>query len=153
MKESIGNTMVFTWVIIFLFLIMLLIMGSLMYSRSFKNRNEIITIIEKYRGPTRQALDDIDAFLRTVGYRQHTGGVVDRSFERHCRSASLDGWSRVNTDNSPFLYCIYRNDRIDLYRVVIFLHLDVPIIGDYVSFPVRGETRVFVDWTSFLILE
>lgn len=149
MKEAIGNTMVFNWVIIFLFLIMLLIMGSLMYSRAFKNRNEIITIIEKHRGLTTNAKQEIDQFLRTVGYRQ-ARDFRDRNINTSCQPLDPMNWENLRTD-SDFLYCVYKNRHSDLYQVVIFLYLDIPIIGDFVSFPVKGETRVFVDWTSYIL--
>ena len=136
--------MVFTWVIIFLFLIMLLIMGSLMYSRAFKNRNEIITIIEKHRGFNLQARNEIDEFLRMVGYRQ-AKDFHNRDVNNSCQPPS--GWSNEPVQ-SVYLYCVYRNNNADLYQVVIFLYLDIPIVGEFISFPVRGETRVFVNWRS-----
>ncbi len=149
MKEAVGNTIVFNWVIFFVFLIMLLLVGSLMYSRAFKTRNEIITIIERNQGYNAKARTEINNFLGNIGYRRisdYQGRTI--TGRNTCRIPQPVGrWESVDIGNEGFVYCVYRNRNENYYRVEVFLHLDIPVLGEFLTYPVNGETRAFVDWS------
>ena len=125
---------------------MMLIFGSLMYSRAFKARNEIITIIERHRsfpGDGSAAQNDIDSFLTRIGYRQKTQ-FRDQSVA--CNAG--ESWSSVS-HTSPYAYCVYKHNDLDFYKIEIFIYLDIPILGEFIAFPVRGETQTFTEWDNW----
>ncbi len=148
MKEAVGNTAVFQWAIFFMFFLLIFLIISMMYSRSFKVRNEVITIIEHNHGFTPEARTQINNFLTQTGYRRveyyaARGRDLDESCNR--RISGDPNWTRVDT-GQDFFYCLYRGTNQEIYRVEVYLHIDLPMIGEFLSFPVRGETRTFVDW-------
>lgn len=142
MNEAVGSAFVFKWIIIFLFLIMFLLFGSLLYTRTFKIRNEVITIIEQQKGWSATAQSNIDAFLGNVGYRR-------KQNYRHNVCPTYEGWDRMDTNSSPYFYCIYSKDDSNYYRVTIYMYLDLPIVGDFIQFPVSGDTRNFRNWADW----
>ena len=95
MKEAIGNSMVFTIVITFTSVFILLFVGSIAYSKGFKVRNRVIDIIEKHGGFTEDAKKEIDENLAAVGYQ-----IVDRECKDHNGVSAL-------ANNSAYRYCVY----------------------------------------------
>ena len=49
MRDAIGHTFLYNIVILFVFIIAFVLVGSLSYSKAFKAKNEIVSIIEKHR--------------------------------------------------------------------------------------------------------
>lgn len=131
MKEAIGNSFVFNMVMIFVGVMIALLVGSLAYSKGFKIRNRIIDIVQKYDGYTDEAREEIEKNLADIGYR-----IVDKSCkERNGVSAIQD---------SDYRYCLYKYDTAKgpYYGVTVFIHIDIPIIGDWFEIPLYGETRI-----------
>jgi len=150
MKEAVGNALVLQWVILFLFLILFLFVGSLIYSRTFKIRNEVITIIERNQGWSPSTVTEINNFLGSVNYRQ-SGGYSGREtrMRQNCQTPAAEGsWTTVYDVSDGFFACIYQNDDQNYYRVEVFLNLDLPIVGEFLSFPVGGETRRIIDFSN-----
>jgi len=143
MKEAIGNSMVFNFIIIFTSIFIVLMIGSLSYTKAFKVRNRIIDIIESHQGYNQEASDEIDENLRAIGY-----SMVDSSCGEH------NGVSPM-TNNSVYPYCIYEHSSTDnvggisiqkgkYYGVKVFIKIDIPLIGGFIKIPLYGETRVII---------
>ncbi len=152
MKEAIGNTIVFQWVIFFIFTLLMVLIVSIMYSRSFKVRNEIITIIEFHQGFNNDARAEINQFLGDIGYRRvayyaQRGRTLAESCEARI-AGEQDRWTWVADTGDDFFYCLYRSDNQNMFRVEVYLHIDLPMLGEFLSFPVRGETKTFVRWDN-----
>lgn len=137
MRESINNSMIFTWVITFVAIIMTFLIGSMGYSKAYKIKNNIIGIIESNEGYNANAKAEINTFLGKIGYRHSTA--------RGC--VQIDGFE-LKTDNTTlYRYCVYQNvaSKGSYYKVVAYMYFDVPFVEAIMEFPVSGESKVIYD--------
>ena len=128
MKESIGNSMIFTIVITFIGIIIMILVGSIAYSKSFKVKNRIVEIIERHAefheltsndwNDNNSALaNEIEDSLKKIGYRVTKNGMSN------CKQGAL------NT-TSNYEYCVYKHStsRGPYYEVQVFMYFDLFII-------------------------
>ncbi|MDD2434721.1 MAG: hypothetical protein PHO63_00510 [Bacilli bacterium] len=136
MRESIANTYIFNLIILFIGIIIVVLVGSLSYSKTFKIKNRIVSIIEDHRG------FDRDAQMEVAGYLQKAGYVTRRNPNCPDRDGFSEGWR-----NTDFNVCIYRYDiaRGYYYHVVVFISFEIPVIGNILEFPLSGETKMIFD--------
>lgn len=129
MREAIGSSMLLYIVVIFVSLIMLFFVGTLAYSKAYKVKNRIVEVIEKYEDYSDKALTEIEADLKNIGYQS---GVNNKK----C--------SNGNLNKSSYKYCIYKVSASNgyYYKVETFVHFDIPFIGDFIEFRVKGETKI-----------
>ena len=160
MKEAIGGTWLFGIVITFIVFFTTFISVSTNYSRTFKVKDEILSIVEFYKGVNTKSIAKINDRLDTLGYYTR-GACVDNSGEQKSSSKKYSNWlgfstrsvsSTMNSRNSN--YCIRRytvsakNDgpighpTSAYYQVVVFFKLDWPIIGSIFNVRVDGETSI-----------
>lgn len=142
MRGAIGNAWVMNIVITFIILTMGFLVASISYTKAFKIKTKIVDIIEKGNGdfnaggdnPT--ILKEINTFLGQTGYRVQTNTTCPKK-----TGAELVGRT-TNYD-----VCIYKyNDdrgtyRGPYYEVTVYMYFDIPIIGDIIKIPVKGQTR------------
>lgn len=142
MKEAIGTTFVFNLVMIFVGVMIALLVGSLAYSKGFKVRNRIINIIEDQNGYTEEAQRAIDENLKAIGYRIKTSSVNCRAQQEKHGGKMIENATKTN-----YNYCVFENNSTKgkYYGVTVFIHFDIPILGDFVEIPVYGETRIIFD--------
>lgn len=140
MKESIANSYIFNIIIIFIGIIIVILIGSLSYSKAFKIKTKMLSIIEKYKGYNdNNVRTEIDNYLKTAGYtvtRTNTSG----------KCPTVNGAKAINTIKN-YDYCIYRFNTVKgpYYRVTVFISFDIPIISSYLRIPMSGETRVIYE--------
>ena len=134
MKEAIGTSFVFNMIMVFVGVMIALLVGALAYQKGFKIRNRIIDIVQKYEGYTIDAREEIDSNLRDIGYQ-----IVDKE----CKNR--EGATMVQ--DSDYRYCIYQYNTTKgpYYGVTVFIHFDIPILGDWVEIPIYGETRILFE--------
>ena len=145
MKEALGISQLYTFVIVFVSIIMLLLIGSLSYSKAFKIKTRILEIVETNKGFNKEnkekVEDEIDSFLKSVGYPVNT---------RNNKSCpTVKGHEAINAINN-FDYCIYSFDTLrgPYYRVTVFISYDIPVISSFLRIPVSGETRIIYDFNN-----
>lgn len=131
MREAIGNSLLMNLVIIFVSIVILFFIGILSYSKAYRVKNRIVSIIEKYDGYNTSAQEEILVDLKSAGYRSTNNSK--------CTSENLN--------NTTYNYCIYEiRDKSSgdsyYYKIVTYVHFDFPIIGNLISFPVKGETKI-----------
>ncbi|MDD2409387.1 MAG: hypothetical protein PHD03_01545 [Bacilli bacterium] len=141
MREAIGGTWIFGIVIIFIVLFSSYLAISVNYSKAFKVKNAIVSMIEKYEGHGQEVQNLIKDYNKSVGY-----GVSSNCSDRG------EGYDNVNTtagirsrycvkcieaDNSESRNRMHKS----YYNVTVFFKLDLPIIGNIFVFPVTGETK------------
>lgn len=144
MKEAIGTSMVFNLMMIFIGILIVILLGSISYSKGFKIRNRIIDRIEEYSGFSTDAESDvkkaIESDLQAIGYRIVTD--LNCSGKGENENATL-----LTTDYNTYNYCVYQYDtgKGSYYGVTVFISFDIPLIGDYINIPIYGETRIIYD--------
>ena len=147
MKESIAQTFIVSLILFFFGILLLLLFGSINYSKAYKAKNRIITIIEKYGSYNEEAIEEINQNLADGGYQLEFSGNINDDCER-----LLDGDNaRIVTDQGTggrgYHYCVieYENGLGKYYKVGTFMQFNIPIIGGFLKFPVRGETKILYD--------
>lgn len=142
MRESIANSFLFNWILIFIGVIIALLIGSLSYSKAYKVKSRLISIIEKHEfystNNNHASNREIDMFLSEIGYK--TSGD-----SRKCPSLE-NGYMLIDA-RSSFKYCVYRKDGTKgfYYKVIAYMYFDIPLVGDFLEFPVQGETKIIYD--------
>jgi len=137
MREAIGGTWLMGIVIFFIVLFTSYLALSVNYSKAFRVKNGIVSIIERNRGHTDALAEgEIADYLSQIGYfvgsdcRDRGEGflpVGDTPRPRYCIRES------INSDNATI--------RKTYYTVTVFFRIDLPIIGTIFTFPVHGVTK------------
>ncbi len=146
MRESIGSTWLLGLVVAFILIFASFLSLSLNYSKSFKLKNEILSIIEKYEGVQETSINIINNYLTYNSYNTvHT-----------CKTGEY-GVSSLNSpelkyvesnDKTRYLYCIKKqksqsssaNANQFKYEVKLFFNFKLPVIGDLLTFDIKGST-------------
>lgn len=149
MREATGNTFIVNLLLVFLGVMIILFVGSISYSKAFKAKNRIVYIIEKH-GDVLNGLNsgnyvnsavetEVNQYLKQVGY------PILRGSGSRCRMYRKAGGTDVygSGAGTTYHYCVYKynNEKGLYYGVVTFMHFDIPLIGQYLEFPVYGETK------------
>lgn len=157
MKESINTALILNLVIVFLFIFVILFAGSTAYTKAFKVKNRIISIIEKreatvltkgFTAGEYSVIDEIENTLKDTGYR------IELNVSTKCQNAMRSRFKNTNykynvidTGSSTYNYCIteFRDDRSAMkgryYAVITYMYFEIPIINRTLEFPVYGETK------------
>ena len=136
MREAIGGTWLYSIVIVFIVLFTSYLAVSVNYSKAFKVKDRIITIIENNEGLNSDSRDLISDYLSSNGY-----------FVYGSCSKGEKGYEQSNSLDSKYKYCVSKKEsgtgtyRKTYYKVKVFFRIDLPIIGNFFTFPVSGETK------------
>lgn len=140
MKDAVGGSLLLNLVVIFTSIVILFFVGIIAYSKAYRVKNRIIEVIERYETFDERGIKELKTELLRVGYRTATSDQI----KSKCGEDSLS----YNTDlnkNADFLYCVYDKNNStsgEAYEVVTYVRFDFPVIGDFLMFPVKGETKV-----------
>lgn len=151
MKESIAQTFIINLILFFFGILILLYFGSINYSKAYKAKNRIITVLEKYGEFSNDAREEIETNLANGGYQTSTENVLDK-----CKKYAPTGTTGSNgtlvypTDsdtNRIYDYCIieFNSGLGKYYQVITFMKFEVPIVENILEFAVRGETKVLYE--------
>ena len=158
MREALGGTWLFQIVIVFVFLFTGYVCLSINHSKAFAVKDDIIETIERYNGIDLASVTKVDDNtdnpcisaitdrLKTVSYR--TGG--------NCSKLGKEwvGFNRMGGRNdSNATYCIKKEivsgggelPKIAYYKVAVFYQLDLPVLNNFLSFKVIGDTKLIYE--------
>lgn len=147
MREAIGGTWLTQLVIIFMLIFVAFLALSLNYTKAFKVKNELLTIIEKYEGATdtsNGSIAVINGYLKANNYGTvkgcPTGGYGVPSLDTPTIKKAEKG--------QKYYYCISKvksptknNPNKVFYKLNIFFYFNLPVIGDIFKFDVSGTTN------------
>ena len=136
MKDAVGGGLLLNLVVIFTSIIILFFVGIIAYSKAYKIKNRVIEVIERYETFDKKAVDELKVDLLRAGYRTATNEQI----RAKCGSDSL-----TYGVGAGFLYCVYGDNSSttgDTFKVVTYVRFDFPVIGDLITIPVKGETKV-----------
>jgi hypothetical protein len=140
MREGIGQAFLFTLVGIIVGFIVILLISSMVYSKTYKIKTKLIDIIDKYDGDISSARYEIQQYLTDIGYRKNTNNY------QSCPSKS--GGTILN-NNDIYHYCLYEfntdSNKGKYYGALVYIYFDIPLVGHLLEFPVYGETEVFFE--------
>ena len=151
MRESIGSTWVLQLIILFILLFVGFLTLSLNYSKSYKVKNEVLTIIEKYEGLSSDSVKIINNFLVQSGYK--TMGKCGADGWYGATDIFTDtGVLDVATANDKYYYCIrkkFAKKDYYYYEIKTFLTFNLPIVGNFVAFTIEGSTADVVSQDTY----
>ena len=154
MKEAFGGIFTLQAIIFALIIIMCLMAFAVNYSKAFRVKNEIRSIIEKHEGLTEAASKEINDMIRKYQY------FLTDEYEKSCKQMGYDIYSSSETGGAGVRFCIkqeYANNmgemnpnpdyRSAYYSIVTFVNIDVPIVNNVIPFTssffsVSGETAL-----------
>lgn len=141
MHEGIGSAFVYSIVITIVGVILLLLVGSIGYSKAFKVNSRIIEVIETYNGfagnEEDPAVKEIAKSLQSIGYRVGSGDCPELD-------SSYGEYALIPHGTSNYEYCIYKhtkNSRGTYYTVLTYMYFDFPIIGEKIKLKVTNQTK------------
>ena len=158
MKESIAQSFIISLILFFFGILVLLLFGSINYSKAFKAKNRIITVIEKYGTFDSTVRNEIADNLQKGGYQT----ALNRNYKTNAINSKCDKY-RAKLGNNAVLkypaseadynggryydYCVIEmNGGIgNYYQVITFMRFEIPIIESRLEFAVKGETRVLYE--------
>lgn len=157
MKDSLGGSMLLYLVVIFTSIIILFFVGILSYSKAYKVKNKIIEIIERYDGEIMDSinnaqisptvLDEINLELSNVGYKVVSSSNGNRN-DKCSKDSSRGTCTNLNTSSFNYCLCAHSDPNsvaekgAKIFEVITYVQFEFPVIGDLLTFPVRGETRI-----------
>lgn len=154
MRDAIGGALTIQIILIFLILVNGYLAITVNYTKAFRVKNGIISIIERNEGVTEQAGKNIAELMRNAGYSVPTGYLnscpsmgykaVYPSQLSALGVGSTGGgfcYKRVNVDNTGTGTYVGRE-----YSVLTFVNINVPGLNKLFQlvpnvFSVKGETK------------
>ncbi len=173
MRESIGNALLLNIVIVIVGVISAFLISSIAYSKAFKVKNRIISVIDEYGGncdfknPYDACFNKIEDELTDMGYSSNIS--KDCPDYLYKNTVGIKEYERVYPQSDGIVtghkYCVYRfvlcdtldtsvgsgkdcrsdSNKASYYKVITFMHFDIPLIGNFLEFEVSGETSTFYD--------
>lgn len=149
MRQTIGGTWVFQLVIIFTLIFAAYIALTINYSKSFRVKNEVLSLIEKNEGFTDNGVKLINNYLSQSGYKT-TGACKMQSEVVVYGANSIDPESISIEKAQPgkkYYYCFskytgyhsYFKTR-SYYKITLFFKFDIPVFNALSTFDVDGQT-------------
>lgn len=169
MKEAIGGSWLFVLVITLITLFTTFVSVTTNYTRTYKVKDQLISIIEIHNGVDQDTLEEISRYLSSIGY-----GATGK-----CPNDDGNGWVPFTSNNTlgaagwgdDANYCIYKHvvacravqtDQYagkDIhsstikgqgmntfprayYGVATFFRIDWPILRYFINLKVTGETSI-----------
>lgn len=162
MKGAIGNALIMNIVITFIIIFFSLLIGSMAYSKAYKTKNYLLNLIDKYDGQ----INGYDWFIfkgsdQSEKWEQETGEYLKRigypinQKANTCPNKEEYNYIIGRDNENQYDYCIYvRFDIEDSdnnvtikerynYMVLVYMKLDLPVIGNYIRLPITGETKAY----------
>lgn len=147
MRDAIGGAMTLQIILIFMIIINCYLAFSVNYTKAFRVKNEILSIIEKNEGLTCSAVEQINDFMLKNNYK------MNEKFEVWCTN---NGYSVADVGAGSFCYKYQKVDiqgtsnedskyKSAYYTVATFVNMDIPLINNIIPaagniFLVKGET-------------
>lgn len=148
MRESISESWAIPIISFFILLFVAFLTLIISYSKCFKIKNEVISIIEKYEGINDKSLEIITTYLRVANYKGYSGCDVGEFIDGTVYGMPLNGTDFVriteSNKNNKYSYCIkpeyVSNMTLTNYEVVLFYNFNIPVFGNIAAFEVKGKT-------------
>ena len=131
-----GTTWIFQLVLIFILIFSGYLALTINYSKAFRVKNEVLTLIEKNQGIQNKTLETINNYLYSNGYNQ----------KGRCPN-NWYGVSNLTSNSNKYYWCFYKNTGYHTsmsgrayYKIKMFFRFELPMIGQITTFDVDGQT-------------
>ena len=159
MKESIAQSFIISLILFFFGILVLLLFGSINYSKAFKAKNRIINIIQKYGEFNDATRTEIAESLQKGGYQtalktDYKKNPLNSKCNKYAKELGVDSknikYPASESDYNGgryYDYCVIEVDAGlgNYYQVVTFMKFEVPLVRTFLEFAVKGETKVLYE--------
>lgn len=150
MRQSIGGTWITGLVISFTFIFAAFLALSINYSKAFRVKNEVLSIIEKNGGITKDSLTIISNYLTNNGYTLR--GECGSNYAYGVRINGVNNNNiRKASKNGKYSFCVSKIKKKSYnapnfqkrahYEIKLFFKFNLPVLGDIFTFDVKGQTK------------
>lgn len=153
MRQSVGTTWLLQLMILFILLFVGFIVLTINYNKVVKQKNEILTMIEKNEGLNDKSISLVNNYLTRNGYTTKSKCVSEDDEYQVYGAVSLDSdfynVSDILVEAEPgvdYYYCIKKfeaHNKSNYYQVTLFYSFNLPVIGDASRFNIKGTTSSF----------
>lgn len=149
MRESIGGVWITQLVIVFMFIFAAFLALSINYSKAFRIKNEVLTMIEKGEGLTQNTRNMIGNYLRNNGYTMK-GKCEKNSYGITIKGVKNTEMELINDSNKNKKYhlCVSKFRSVSpnfpnraYYEVRLFFKFNLPVLGNISTFEVEGQSK------------
>lgn len=149
MRDAISGAMTLQIIVVFMIIINCYLAFSVNYTKAFRVKNEIRSIIEKNEGFTCSAIEQVNDLMLKNNYRMNT------KFENWCER---NGYEVARLDAGSFCYQYHKVDitgtssdtslyKGAYYTVATFVNVDLPLVNNLLPFAgnlflVKGGTAL-----------
>lgn len=156
MKEAMGGVFSLEFIIVFLLILNGYMAFNVNYTKAFRVKNEIRSIIQKNEGLTTSAMEQIEEYMNKVNYTQSNG------FNQYCQNrgmytCTVNGRSFCMDVTTSDKYGTRNGENIAAYyTITTFVDINIPIINRFFDrlgglFSVSGETSlIYTKETAFI---
>lgn len=165
MREAIGGSYIFQIVILFIALFSAFLVYSISYTKAFRVKNEILSLIEQYQGYSNangevtnmtddELLEDgsVEALafklIKDVGYNKEVVAGDESSCYLAGEGSRTTNENDVQGEMKSGGYCLYKLCSLEgdvhqntTYKVTAFIALKIPVLNATIKVPISGETR------------
>lgn len=146
MRQAIGSTWVLQLVIIFMLIFVAFLALSINYTKAFRVKNELVTMIEKYEGVSEGENGSVELLNNYLLYNNYSSMGRCEAGDYGVQNLHEPILEPVNT-NERYFYCVRKVDASTgaladraKYRVRIFFKFSLPVLGDLFTFSVEGTS-------------
>ncbi len=149
MRQAVGTVTLFRIVLAFTFIFAGFLAVAITYNRAYRVNNESLNIIQKYESP-QLFIDKVNKYLSNSSYSE----------KGFCESGevgiNIDS-TAVNKDLSKkYNYCLsYKcvsgtcNTGTKIrYNMKLFFKFNLPLLGDFATFKIKGQTKNIKYYTN-----
>ena len=160
MKEAIGGVFSLEFIIVFLLILNGYMAFNVNYTKAFRVKNEIRSIIQKNEGLTDSAMEQIEEYMDKVNYTQSAG------FNKYCQDHNM--YTCTTDSGRSFCMDVTTSDKYGTretasgkeniaayYSITTFVDINIPVINKFFDrlgglFSVNGETSlIYTKETAF----
>ena len=147
MREVSGTTWTFQLIILFILIFACFLSLVLNYSKAYRAKNEVISIMEKYEGATVESLEIINNYLYESAYNNK-----GKCPEGWYGVDNYEGGAELAENTKKYYYCFEENPQSGriYYEIRLFYRFSLPVLGQLGVFQVKGRTRAFLGSSSRL---
>ncbi|MBQ6841546.1 MAG: hypothetical protein IJO63_05480 [Bacilli bacterium] len=151
MRDAIGSTWVFALVIVFTLIFSGFLVLALSYSRAYKVKNEMTSIIERYEGITTNdnlnglgSIGIINQYLQNSKYKAQGKCEYGDYATNDLDPTKIELVTQSNAHKN-FYYCIKVNHNAKQcstrFTITVFYNFNLPILGQLGKYQISGQTN------------
>lgn len=161
MRESVGSTWLFMIVTCFTLIFAGFLVMALNYSKTYKLKNELSSIIEKYEGLTTTdksgreitgSINIMNTYLRNSNYEGSGNCYQDPTVYNMSNTKTVSYGLYVDSEKIEvaqegvkYDYCVLQitnqSNCTTLFRVTVFYEFNLPVFGRLTNFRISGQTN------------